>query len=88
MATCELYGPYTNGKNSIRNLWNRLLTQFVQGINIILLRVWKSDEKLLTFASSKIIFLRSNIKHSTFHHQMKYIEVHQKYYAVHRIFNS
>ena len=36
----------------------------------------------------KSFCLRSNIKHSTFHHQMKYIEVRQKYSAVHRIFNS
>ena len=41
--------------------------------------VWKSDEKLLGFASlispSKIFFWRSNIEHLT---QMKLLEVRQK----------
>ena len=57
--------------------------------------IWKSDEKLLSFASlispCKIFFffLRSNIKYSTvFHHQIKHLEVHQKFSAAGRIFNS
>ena len=39
---------------------------------------------------SKIVFLRSTIKHfdTEFHHQMKHLEVCQKYSAVRRIFNS
>ena len=45
--------------------------------------VWKSGEKLLIFASlvfsSKVIL---------FYHQMKHLEVRQKYPAACRIFNS
>ena len=60
----------------------------------MLMSVLKSDEKLLSFASlispSKIIFLRSNIKHLTlFCQQMKHLKGRQKYSTVHRaIFNS
>ena len=58
--------------------------------------VRKSDEKLLSFESfispSKIInfCLRSNIKHSdtVFHHQMKHLEVCQKYFTECHIFNA
>ena len=56
--------------------------------------VWISDEKLLIFASSispsKMIL--SEKKYQTFdtvfHHQMKHLEVRQKYSATRRIFNS
>ena len=56
--------------------------------------VWKSDEKLLIFVSlispSKIIFLEKKYQafDSVFHQQMKHLEVHQKYSATRRIFNS
>ena len=56
--------------------------------------VWKSDEKLLTLASltspSKIIFFEKYYQafNTVFHHQMKRLEVRQKYSAVRRIFNS
>ena len=57
--------------------------------------VWKSAEKLPIFASlispPKIIkCLRNNIKafNSLFHHQLKYLEVRQKYSAARHIFNS
>ena len=56
--------------------------------------VWISDEKLLIFASlispSKMILFEK--KYQTFdivfHHQMKHLEVRQKYSAARRIFNS
>ena len=56
--------------------------------------VWISDEKLLIFASlispSKMILFEK--KHqafdTVFHHQMKHLEVRQKYSAMRRIFNS
>ena len=56
--------------------------------------VWISDEKLLIFASlispSKVILFEK--KYQTFdtvfeHHQMKHLEVRQKYSAARRIFN-
>ena len=56
--------------------------------------VWISDEKLLIFASlispSKMILFEK--KYQTFdtvyHHQMKHLEVRQKYSATRRIVNS
>ena len=56
--------------------------------------VWKSDEKLLIFASlispSKIILFEKQYQafDRAFHHSMKHLEVHQKYSAARRIFNS
>ena len=56
--------------------------------------VWISDEKLLFFASlispSKMILFEKKYQTSdtVFHHQMKHLEVHQKYSAARRIFNS
>ena len=56
--------------------------------------VWKSDEKLLIFASliypSKIILFEKYYQafDTVFHHQMKHLEVRQKYSAACRIFNS
>ena len=56
--------------------------------------VWKSDEKLRIFASvispSKItLFDKSHQAFDTvFNHQMKHLEVRQKYSAARRIFNS
>ena len=57
---------------------------------------WKSDEKLLIFASlispGKIILLekKDQLKafNTVFHHQMKHLEVHLKYSAVRCVFNS
>ena len=57
--------------------------------------LWKSDEKLLIF-SLLILFLKSfcveaNIYQTfkaAFHHQMKHLEVRQKYSAACRIFNT
>ena len=53
--------------------------------------VWISDEKLLTFASL-ISSSKMRRKYQTFdtvfHHQMKHLEVRQKYSATRRIFNS
>ena len=56
--------------------------------------VRKSVEKLLIFASliypSKIILFEKKYHafDTVFHHQMKHLEVRQKYSAVRRIFNS
>jgi len=56
--------------------------------------VWKSDEKLLIFASfispSKIILFEKQYQafDTVFHYQMKHLEVHQKYFPVCRNFNS
>ena len=56
--------------------------------------VWKSDEKLLIFASlispsTTILFEKKYQAFDTvFHHQMKHLEVCQKYSAARRIFNS
>ena len=56
--------------------------------------VWISDEKLLIFASlispsKKILFEKEYQTFDTvFHHQMKHLEVRQKYSAASRIFNS
>ena len=56
--------------------------------------VWISDEKLLIFASlispSKIILVEKKYQtfDTVFHHQMKHLEVRQKYSAARRIFNS
>ena len=56
--------------------------------------VWKSDEKLFSFASlistSKIVFFEKEYQafDRVFHHQMKHLEVRQKYSAARRIFNS
>ena len=58
--------------------------------------VWISDEKLLIFASlispSKTILFEKKYQtfDTVFHHQMKYLEVRQKYSgsAARRIFNS
>ena len=56
--------------------------------------VWISDEKLLIFASlispSKMILFEKKYQtfDTVFHHQMKHLEVHQKYSATRRIFNS
>ena len=56
--------------------------------------VWKSDEKLLISASlispSKIVLSEKQYQafDTVFHHQMKHLEVRQKYSAACRIFNS
>ena len=56
--------------------------------------VWISDEKLLIFVSlispSKMILFEKKYQtfDTVFHHQMKHLEVRQKYSAVRRIFNS
>ena len=56
--------------------------------------VWISDEKLLIFASlispSKMILFEKKYQtfDTVFHHQMKHLEVGQKYSAARRIFNS
>ena len=56
--------------------------------------VWKSDEKLLIFSSlifpSKIILFDKKYQEfeAVFHHQMKYLEVRQKYSAARPISNS
>ena len=56
--------------------------------------VWISDEKLLIFASlispSKMILFEKKYRtfDTVFHHQMKHLEVRQKYSAARRIFNS
>ena len=56
--------------------------------------VWISDEKLLIFASlispwKKILFEKKyQTFDNVFHHQMKHLEVCQKYSAARRIFNS
>ena len=56
--------------------------------------VWKSDEKLLIFASlispsKKILFDKKYQEfHAVFHHQMKHLEVRQKYFSARLIFNS
>ena len=56
--------------------------------------VWKSDEKLLIFASLislyKLILFEKQYQafDAVFPHQMKHLEVCQKYSAARRIFNS
>ena len=56
--------------------------------------VWISGEKLLIFASlispSKMILFEKKYQtfDTVFHHQMKHLEVRQKYSAARRIFNS
>ena len=56
--------------------------------------VWISDEKLLIFASlispSEMILFEKKYQtfDKVFHHQMKHLEVCQKYSAARRIFNS
>ena len=56
--------------------------------------VWISDEKLLIFASlispSKMILFEKKYQtfDTVFHHQMKHLEVRQKYSATRRIFSS
>ena len=56
--------------------------------------VWKSDEKLLIFAflispANIILFEKYYQAFDTvFHHQIKHLEVRQKYFAARRIFNS
>ena len=56
--------------------------------------VWISDEKLLIFVSlispSKMILFEKKYQafDTVFHHQMKHLEVRQKYSATRRIFNS
>ena len=56
--------------------------------------VWKSDEKLFSFASlistSKIVLFEKEYQafDRVFHHQMKHLEVRQKYSVARRIFNS
>ena len=56
--------------------------------------IWKSDEKLLIFASlfstSKIILFEKKYQafDTVFHHQMKHLEVREKYVTARRIFNS
>ena len=56
--------------------------------------VWKSDEKLLIFASLispfKIILFKNLYQafDTVIYHQMKHPEVRQKYFAARRIFNS
>ena len=62
--------------------------------SIIFMSVWKSNEKLLIFASlispSKIILFEKQYQafDRAFHHSMKHLKVHQKYSAARRIFNS
>ena len=56
--------------------------------------VWISDEKLLIFASlispSKMTLFEKKYQtfDTVFHHQVKHLEVRQKYSAARRIFNS
>ena len=56
--------------------------------------VWKSDEKLLIFASlispSKMILFEKKYQtfDTVFHHQMKHLEVRQKDSPARSIFNS
>ena len=56
--------------------------------------VWKSDETLLSicilnFSFKMILFEKKCQTFDTvFHHQMKHLEVRQKYSAARRIFNS
>ena len=56
--------------------------------------VWKSDEKLLSFASlislSKIILFEKLYRafDTVFHHHMKHLKVRQKYFTAPHIFNS
>ena len=56
--------------------------------------VWKSDETLLSicilnFSFKMILFEKKYQTFDTvFHHQMKHLEVRQKYSAARRIFNS
>ena len=56
--------------------------------------VWISDEKLVIFASlispSKMILFEKKCQtfDTVFHHQMKHLEVRQKYSAARCIFNS
>ena len=57
--------------------------------------VWKSDEKLLSIcilniSPSKMILFEKKYEtfDTVFHHQMKHLEVRQKYSAACRIFNS
>ena len=56
--------------------------------------VWISDEKLLIFASlispGKMILFEKKYQtfDTVFHHQMKHLEVRQKYSATRRFFNS
>ena len=56
--------------------------------------VWISDEKLLIFAflisPSKMILFEKKYQtfDTVFHHQMKHLEVRQKYSAARRIFTS
>ena len=63
-------------------------------MNGCLTSVWKSDEKLLIFASlislCKIILFEKQYQafDTVFHHQMKHLEVRQKYSAARRIFHS
>ena len=56
--------------------------------------VWISDEKLIIFASlispSKMILFEKKYQtfDTVFHHQMKHLEVRQKFPTTRRIFNS
>ena len=56
--------------------------------------IWKSDEKLLIFAflisPAKIILFEKYYQafDTVFHHQLKHLEVRQKYFAACRKFNS
>ena len=56
--------------------------------------VWILDEELLSFASlispSNMILFEKKYQpfETVFHHQMKHLEVRQKYSAARRIFNS
>ena len=56
--------------------------------------VWKSDKKLRIFASltspSKISLFEKSYQafDTVFHHQVKHLEVRQKYFAARRIFIS
>ena len=56
--------------------------------------VWKSDEKLLSIciliSPSKMILFEKKYQtfDTVFHHQMKHLEVRQKYSAARRFFNS
>ena len=62
--------------------------------NSLIIQIWISDEKLLIFASlispSKMILFEKKYQtfDTVFHHQMKHLEVRQKYSAARCIFNS
>ena len=77
------------------NFWNSLIIHKENTKeNWCLMSVWKSDEKLLIFASLispfKIILFKNQCQafDTVIYHKMKHPEVGQKYLAARRIFNS